>query len=120
HSVVPQWEVPLPLGIAPPDPELDAPYMEDDPVASANVERRLAEAGVAPGQPVIVVHVSAGNPFRRWPFAAFVDLACMLASKDPKRRIIFTSGPSDAAAATAIAEDARARLATSESRAILE
>ncbi len=66
------------------------------------------------------MHVSAGNPFRRWPSAAFVDLACRLASKDPKRRIILTSGPSDAAAATAIAEDARARLGTSERQAILE
>jgi ADP-heptose:LPS heptosyltransferase len=94
--------------------------MESDPVASSNVERRLAAAGVTPGQPVIVVHVSAGNPFRRWPFAAFVDLACRLASTDPKRRIIFTSGPSDAAAATAIAEDARARLGTPQRQAILQ
>jgi lipopolysaccharide heptosyltransferase II len=120
HSVVSQWDLLLPLGIAPPDQELDAPDMPEDPIASSNVQRRLAEAGVAAGQPVIVVHVSAGNPFRRWPSAAFVDLACRLASKDPKRRIIFTSGPSDAEAATAIAEDARARLGTSESRAILE
>src|SRR4029453_11909420 len=117
HSVVSQWDVLLPLGIAPPDQELDAPYMPEDPVASSNVERRLAEAGIAPGQPVIVVHVSAGNPFRRWPSAAFVDLACRLASKDPKRRIIFTSGPSDAAAARAIAEDARGRLGASERQA---
>jgi len=120
HSVVSQWDVLLPLGIAPPDQELDAPYMPEDPLASSNVERLLAEAGVAPGQPVIVVHVSAGNPFRRWPSAAFVDLACRLATKDPKRRIIFTSGPSDAAAATAIAEGARTQLGTSERQAILE
>ena len=120
HSVVSQWDVLLPLGIEPPDQELDAPYMPEDPIASSNVERRLAEAGVATDQPLIVVHVSAGNPFRRWPAAAFVDLACRLASKDPKRRIIFTSGPSDAAAAAAIAEDARARLGASDRQAILE
>ena len=38
HSVVSQWDVLLPLGIAPPDQELDAPYMPEDPLAS--LERR--------------------------------------------------------------------------------
>jgi len=38
-------------------------------------------------------------------------LICRLASVDPSRRIILTSGPSNAGAAATIAEDARARLA---------
>ena len=115
HSVISQWDVLLPLGIAPPDPEIDAPEMPDDPAASSAVARRLAEAGVTGHNPVIVVHVSAGNPFRRWPQESFVELVCRLASKDPKRRIILTSGPSDAAAAAAIARDARRRLTDEES-----
>ena len=41
HSVVSQWDVLLPLGIAPPDPEVDATEMLEDPVASATVARRL-------------------------------------------------------------------------------
>ena len=110
HSVVSQWDVLLPLGIAPPDRELDVPYMPEDPIASAAVARRLAAAGVTADHPVIVIHVSAGNPFRRWPAASFVELACRLVSTDPRRRIIFTSGPSDAAAASAIASDAREQL----------
>ena len=120
HSVISQWDVLLPLGIAPPDPEVDVVEMADDPVAASAVARRLAEAGVTESNPVVVLHVSAGNPFRRWPSASFVELVCRLASKDPKRRIILTSGPSDAAAAAAIAHDARARLGAQERPAIVE
>jgi ADP-heptose:LPS heptosyltransferase len=120
HSVVSQWDVLLPLGIPPPDPEVDATEMPDDPMAALAVARRLAVAGIEACNPLVVVHVSAGNPFRRWPSAAFVELVCRLASKDPKRRIILTSGPSDAAAAAAIARDARARLAADEREAIVE
>ena len=120
HSVVSQWDVLLPLGIAPPDPEVDAPEMPEDPVSAAAVTRRLAGAGVTDRNPVIVVHVSAGNPFRRWPSESFVELVCRLASKDPKRRIILTSGPSDAAAAATVAQDARARLGAHDREAIVE
>ena len=111
HSVESQWDVLAPLGIAPPTPATDSTEMPDDPDASASVGRRLAHAGVGDGSPIVVIHVSAGNPFRRWPAASFVDLICRLASADPSRRIVLTSGPSNADAAATIAEDARARLA---------
>jgi ADP-heptose:LPS heptosyltransferase len=120
HSVISQWDVLLPLGIAPPDPEIDVVEMPDDPAAVSAVTQRLADVGIGGGTAVIVVHVSAGNPFRRWPAASFVELVCRLASKDPKRRIILTSGPSDAAAAAAIARDARARLGAHEREAIVQ
>jgi ADP-heptose:LPS heptosyltransferase len=120
HSVVSQWDVLLPLGIDPPDQEIDATLMPEDPSAAAAVARRLAAAGIGTGNPVVVVHVSAGNPFRRWPSAAFVELVCRLASRDPDRRIILTSGPSDTEAAAAVARDARARLSTAEKDAIVE
>jgi ADP-heptose:LPS heptosyltransferase len=120
HSVISQWDVLLPLGIAPPDPDIDATLMPDDPAAASAVARRLAAAGIGTENPVVVVHVSAGNPFRRWPATAFVELACRIASANPKRRIILTSGPSDAAAAAAIARDARARLSAAEGEAIVE
>jgi predicted lipopolysaccharide heptosyltransferase III len=120
HSVVSQWDVLLPLGIAPPDAEIDATEMPEDSAAVAAVVERLAVAGIGIDHPIVVVHVSAGNPFRRWPAASFVELVCRLASKDPKRRIILTSGPSDAEAAAAIARDARARLTANERAAIVE
>src|SRR5436190_8506549 len=110
HSVESQWDVLVPLGIAPPNPETDAAEMPDDPDACASVASRLVQAGVGDSNPIIVIHVSAGNPSRRWPAASFVDVICRLASADASRRIILTSGPSTAGAATAVAEDARARL----------
>ena len=115
HSVVSQWDVLLPLGIAPPDPEIDATEMPDDPAGGVGRRAAARRRGHWSRQSaIVVVHVSAGNPFRRWPAASFVELVCRLASKDPKRRIILTSGPSDAEAAAAIARDARARLAADE------
>ena len=117
HSVVSQWDVLLPLGIAPPDPEIDA---HRDARGSRRASQRWS-AGLptrASARPIrsIVVHVSAGNPFRRWPSASFVDLVCRLASEDPQRRIILTSGPSDAGAAAAIARRGARATCTAERR----
>ena len=111
HSVVSQWDVLLPLGIPAPDAETDQPQMPEDEEAAAAVTRRLADAGIGAHHPIIVLHVSAGNPFRRWPSASFIDLVCKLAEADAKRRIILTSGPSDIGAASRIADAARGRLA---------
>ena len=44
--------------------------------AAASVARRLTAAGIEPGHRLIVIHVSAGNPFRRWPADFFVELGC--------------------------------------------
>jgi lipopolysaccharide heptosyltransferase II len=109
HSVLNQWDLLEPLGIGAAEPASDAMEMVEDAEAAARVERRLAAAGLG-GHPLVVVHVSAGNPFRRWPAAAFVTMACELARRDPRRRIILTSGPSQAEAAREIADAARQTL----------
>ncbi len=44
----------------------DPMEMARDVHAAAFVERRLREAGIDT-HPLVVIHVSAGNPFRRWP-----------------------------------------------------
>ena len=119
HSVENQWDLLTPLGIAPPDPREDATEMPDDPAAASQVDRRLVNAGVGPQDLLFVVHVSAGNPFRRWPAASFVELICQLAAADARRRIIVTSGPSDADAASRIVDEARARLAPRQRDAVL-
>jgi len=120
HSVETQWDLLLPLGIAPPDPETDPTEMAADSVAAAAVDTRLAEAGVPKSAPVIVIHVSAGNPFRRWPQECFVDLICRLVSSDSRRRVVLTSGPSDAGAAARIAELARHRLGDAQRAMVLQ
>ncbi len=83
--------------------------MPVDPAAAAAVQARLAAAQVPADAALVVLHVSAGNPFRRWPAESFAAVAAALAAADPARRIIITSGPSEADAARAVAEDARRR-----------
>ncbi len=109
HSVENQWDLLAPLGIAPPDRGRDPVVMAVDPGAARAVEARLTAAGAGPGDTLIVVHVSAGNPFRRWPLHAFGDLVARLASADVRRRIVVTSGPSEAIAAAEVLADARRR-----------
>ena len=110
HSVVNQWDLLAPLGIAACDPARDAVEMVEEPAAATSVDRRMHELGITPAHEIVVVHVSAGNPFRRWPADAFVELVVRLAQADPIRRILLTSGPSDSKAAGEIAAAARARL----------
>ena len=65
HSVENQWDLLTPLGIAPPDPGRDPTEMPIDDTAAAKAVERLTAAGWRDGDRLIVVHVSAGNPFRR-------------------------------------------------------
>jgi lipopolysaccharide heptosyltransferase II len=109
HSVRNQWDLLQPLGIGPADEARYPMEMIDDPQAAARVDARLDAAGIA-GHPIAIVHVSAGNPFRRWPEESFRALVVQLARRDPSRRIVLTSGPSDAAAARRIADAARTEL----------
>lgn len=107
HSVLNQWDLIAPLGIDAPTGKADPVVMPIDADADARVTLRLAAAGVAPAAPIVVLHVSAGNPFRRWPSASFAEVAAQLAAGDRARRIIITSGPSEADAAEAVAAQAR-------------
>jgi len=113
HSVENQWDLLPHLG----RPVADAPdrvrhrvRMDETAATAASVADRLAATGIGPSHRLVVVHVSAGNPFRRWPASHFVELAVQLAANDPDRRIILTSGPSEAEAARAIVAQARQRL----------
>lgn len=113
HSVHNQWDILAPLlpQFAPPDPARDAVEMVETPAAASSIDQWLSANELAsPALVLIVVHVSAGNAFRRWPLASFVELAVRLSSSSADRRIILTSGPSDAGAADAVAEQAAARL----------
>lgn len=110
HSVVNQWDLLGPLGVPPPDPARDSIEMPEDPAASRRVEARLRALGIGPEHQIVVIHVSAGNPFRRWPTDAFADLAARLAGGGGHRRVVMTSGPSEAEAAARIAAAARRQL----------
>ena len=113
HSVENQWDLLAPFGgrlAAPPDPCRDPVEMLEDPAAAAQVARRLSAVGVGRDHTLIVIHASAGNPFRRWPAASFVEVIATLAASDRSRKFMVTSGPSDAGAAAQINKAARDRL----------
>jgi predicted lipopolysaccharide heptosyltransferase III len=107
HSVLNQWALLDPLGIEAADRVSDPVTMPLDGGAVQRVAARLEQAGVRSDAPLIVLHVSAGNPFRRWPARSFAEAAASLAAADPSRRIIITSGPSEEAAAEAVTHEAR-------------
>ena len=121
HSVVNQWDLleaieGWPGGEA--DPAHDGVEMPEDPAAAESIDRRLAAAGICVDHELIIAHVSACNPFRRWPEPAVTELLTRLAEGSPRRRIVVSSGPSDREAANRIARDARARLGAAASRIV--
>ncbi len=101
HSVENQWDLLAALGIAPPTPVDDPLEMAEDAAARASVDARLAAAGLGPETPLVVMHVSAGNPFRRWPASSFAAVAAGLVAADRSRAVVLTSGPSESEAAEA-------------------
>jgi lipopolysaccharide heptosyltransferase II len=109
HAVVNQWDL---LGALepspgrPPDRAADRVEMPVDPAARVSVDRRLRALGVPREGRVVVIHVSAGNPFRRWPETSFADLAARLV-RQKDRWVLVTSGPSDEAAAHRVVARAR-------------
>ncbi len=123
HSVQSQWDLISALNGWPaghPDPTRDAVEMTLDPAVDKRIDARLRAAGVDGRHSVIVIHVSAGNPFRRWPEPSFVSLVTTLAAADASRRIVLSSGPSDADAADRIARTARAQLGPERADRVLE
>jgi predicted lipopolysaccharide heptosyltransferase III len=118
HSVENQWPLIAPLDGESwtTDRRRRPTEMPLDPEATARTAARLAQAGVGPRERLILIHVSAGNRFRRWGEWRFAELAARLAAAAPERRIVITSGPSDVEAAARVRSMALLRL-DPESRA---
>jgi lipopolysaccharide heptosyltransferase II len=110
HSVVNQWDLLIPLGVPAADPARFPVQMPVNAASSARVQQRLASAGVPPGARLVVLHVSAGNPFRRWPVESFGQVVAALVSHDPTMHVVVTSGPSEMEAASRVIALARAAL----------
>ena len=121
HSVLNQWDLLEAIsgwsgGAA--NRKDDAVEMVLDSGAEARMAERLRRAGLSEADELIVVHVSAGNPFRRWPERSFVNMIVSLAEQNGRRRIVLSSGPSDREAASRIAADARAQLGRAAARIV--
>ncbi|HEX7778891.1 MAG TPA: glycosyltransferase family 9 protein [Vicinamibacterales bacterium] len=102
HSMLNQWDLLAavdPALAAPPTRDGDRVEMPADPSARASVDRRLASLGVAADDSIVVLHVSARNPFRRWPEPAFADVAAGLVRGNRRRWVVVVGGPSDREAA---------------------
>jgi lipopolysaccharide heptosyltransferase II len=110
HSVLNQWDLLAAVDealAAGPDRARDRVEMEPGPDSRDSAARKLAGLAVPAEARIVLLHVSAGNPFRRWPAGSFAAVAAELAREDTRRRVIVTSGPSEAAAAEAVAQQAR-------------
>lgn len=127
HSVENQWDL-LPAVDAAfpatPSRDEDRVYMPPDPAAEAAVLGRLRAQGIPAGQNparIIVFHVSAGNPFRRWPESSFASVAAGLVRQSTglsDRWVLLTAGPSDHEAVQRVLHDARAQAGESASRIV--
>jgi lipopolysaccharide heptosyltransferase II len=120
HAVENQWDLLNAIGIPTPDARRSPVEMVVEQAAAKGVHDRLVRAGVGSGHHVIVVHVSAGNPFRRWPPDAFASLVAQLIEADVSRRVIVISGPSDRAAPAQVIERARALVAPASAERVLD
>jgi ADP-heptose:LPS heptosyltransferase len=119
HAVANQWDLLTTLDIPAPDPVLSPAEMPAAPRAADAVSARLSALGVARDDEVIVLHVSAGNPFRRWPGDAFASLIAMLVARHPRSRTIVVSGPSEREAAARVIADAQASLGAADRGRVL-
>ena len=111
HSVENQWDLLAAVDAAfaaPADRDRDRVEMPVDPAARAR-DRRAAAPRRRGGRcaVIIVLHVSAGNPFRRWPEASFAELAAGLVAAAADRWVLVTGGPSDREAAARVIAAAR-------------
>jgi lipopolysaccharide heptosyltransferase II len=110
HAVENQWDllrVVDPSFDRDPSPEANRVEMPVDPRVAAGVSEIFRRLKLPVEARPIVLHVSAGNPFRRWPEASFAALAASLVSAGPTRWILVTAGPSDSHAAHRITDQAR-------------
>jgi ADP-heptose:LPS heptosyltransferase len=119
HSVLNQWDLLGPLGVTgPPDPDGMPVEMIDDPGDAARAAAQLAAARLTPAQELVLIHVSASNPFKRWPAESFVELIVRLVQGRPAAVAMVVSGPSEPSAAHDVAQAARLRLGDDAARVL--
>ena len=124
HSVENQWDLLAAVDPSFKDAANRTAFRTEMPAtreAAASVAAHLAEHGitdVAPHARVIVLHVSAGNPFRRWPEDAFARVASGLVAQSSNHFVLVTAGPSDREAADRVLATARASAASAAARII--
>jgi lipopolysaccharide heptosyltransferase II len=123
HSVENQWDLLAaadPAFAGGPDRTAHRVEMFVTPEQAASVSAALTRLGVeaSPRARLIVLHVSAGNPFRRWPEHAFADVTAGLVRQSPDRWVLVTAGPSDHVAVQRVLATARDRAGDASARIV--
>jgi lipopolysaccharide heptosyltransferase II len=121
HAVENQWDL---LRVV--DPAFDRALARDTDRVEMTVDARvrdrlpqtLAALGVPAGARIVVLHVSAGNPFRRWPESSFATVAADMCRANADRWVLVTAGPSDRDAAARVRTEARARAGSAAARIV--
>jgi lipopolysaccharide heptosyltransferase II len=114
HAVENQWDLLNAVGIPTPDPAHSPTEMIVDRGAARIVGERLAALGVQTDDELVVIHVSAGNPFRRWPADSFASLITMLLRRRARRRVIVVAGHADSDAVARVVGQATDRIEVAE------
>jgi ADP-heptose:LPS heptosyltransferase len=121
HAVENQWDL---LRLVDPafdrDPSRDGDRVEMtvDPRVRDRLPQTLAALGVPADARLLVLHVSAGNPFRRWPESSFAAVAADLCRASADRWVLVTAGPSDREAVARVLAQARTRAGTAAARIV--
>jgi heptosyltransferase-2 len=111
HAVANQWDLLAAADqalAAAPDRRRDRVEMCVPATVAAETAHALRACGVSPDARLVILHVSAGNPFRRWPEPSFAAVAAALASRPDHCTVLVTAGPSDRHAVKRVIDDARA------------
>ena len=114
HAVENQWDLLDAIGIGAPNPIYSPAEMTPDAGAEAAVRERLSALGIRSGDAIVVIHVSAGNPFRRWLPDAFASLITMLLRRHANLRVVVVTGPADRDAAARVMGESVDRLDLSD------
>ncbi len=120
HSVENQWDLLAEIDETfrtLPDRTVDRVEMPVEAAARAAIDARMAAWRVAASR-LIVVHVSAGNPFRRWPESSFAELVTNIVRARPDHVVVVTGGPSDRDAAARVMAASRGTLGPDASRVL--
>ena len=110
HAVVNQWDLLAAVDPAlaePPSREVDRVEMSVTPETAAGARAALMRRGISAASRPVILHVSAGNSFRRWPEQSFAAVAAALVSTPHERTVLVTAGPSDRQAASRVITAAR-------------
>ena len=105
HAVLNQWDL-VATVVGPcevPSPERERVEMPVLETARTAMTARLRSMGVASDATVVLMHVSAGNQFRRWPATSFREVARALVANRSERRVILLGDRTDESLAAEIA-----------------